>query len=59
MPPQDKSLLHIDYCIKAWESKLRNDRFLMEISMGVVVESTIKHLKRLKELEKEADPNKA
>ena len=37
--------------IRYWEDKLRADKFLMNISTAVLVEETIKALRRLKEQE--------
>ena len=41
-------MTELDLLIKFWEAKLKFDRYLMEPSVVVTIESTIKYLKKLK-----------
>lgn len=41
-------------CINHWEAKLRHDRHLMEPSTQGLVESTVKFLKELKQIQEKS-----
>lgn len=42
--------VELEVCIKFWESELQHSKWLMDSATRVFVESTIKHLKELKEV---------
>jgi len=50
------AVLELGNVIRAWESSLLNDKFLMGPSTVVIVESTIEHLKELKDIKSQNLP---
>ena len=41
-------MTELDGLIRFWEAKLKHDRYLMSLTDIVMVESTVKYLKKLK-----------
>lgn len=50
MEQPEGELKQLEGCIKFWESKLFHDKFLLESSTEVLIESTVSYLKELQQI---------